>query len=257
MPKTVERPSTIETRKIAVFDLEGTLTHKKRRVPADAGQETMMKILEEGERPEGSHKVGYWSGINLLGGEHPEAYFERVEKWENLELSDEQYEAENIQKWREAMEFVGIEQPEAFIDWYNKKFLDLRKESRELVEACASKGFKTAILSHTSTGLSLEAAERLGIDYVFPSWSFNVEGGEFRRPGSTEYAEKKGRLLEDLRRGNPEEVWFIGNGKNDFGIANRADRAFMITNQNIDYSEVEAFKGSFEDVFSKVKEVKA
>lgn len=241
--------------KIALLDLEGTLTYVKRKVPENAEPEHMRQILG-GEKLEGEVEIGYWTGLHLLAGEPPEKYYERMKKWEGGKISDNEFEEENTRQWNSLVENSKFESAEELLDWYNESFLNLRSRSQDLVEMLQERGFVTGIISHTSTSLSLHAAEKLGADFVVPTWNFNFEKGEFTIPSMEKYAEEKSHIIGDMNGLDVAEVIFFGNGKNDVKIAEKANKGFLVNNkETVDYSDVEVFTGSFEEVMRKAEEV--
>lgn len=255
MAEIVDKVETIDSERIALMDLEGTLTSGNRNIPDNADSETMEAILE-GARPEGSSEVGYWSGLHLLGGEHPEDYFDRVDEWKNGDTTLDKFEKKNLQIWNTLVEESDFENAKSFLEWYNQAFLDLRDQSQELVNLCHDRGLDVGIISHTSTSLSMTAAEELGVAFVFPSWQFNFEGDKFARADMEKYAEDKSRLTPELKDAGVEEILFYGNAENDIEIANKADEAYMVENkENLDYDQVDAFTGSFEQIVDKSREV--
>jgi phosphoserine phosphatase len=256
MSEIVDNVEAIDSKRIALMDLEGTLTPGNRNIPENADRETMEAILR-GESSDGSSEVGYWSGIHLLGGEHPEDYFGRVDDWKNGDTTLDEFENRNIEIWNNLVEESNFDSAQDLLEWYNQGFLDLRSESQELVELCHEKGLDVGIISHTSTSLSMAAAEELGAEYVFPSWKFNFDGDKFARVGMEEYAEDKSLLIPELREGDVEKIVFYGNAQNDVEIANKADEAYMVENkEKVNYEKVDGFTGSFEEVLEESKEVK-
>ena len=255
MVNIVEDINSLDSKEIALMDLEGTLTPGNRDIPEDAGPDMMRNILD-GKRPEGSSEVGYWSGIHLLGGEHPDKYFDRVEEWKNGETSLDEFEDKNLEIWNNLVEESDFGSAQEFLEWYNQGFLDLRSESQELVDLCHERGLDVGIISHTSTSLSKAAAEDLDAEYVFPSWTFKFNGEKFARPNMEKYAEDKSLLVPELRDTGVERIVFYGNAQNDIEIANRADEAYMIENkENVDYERVDAYSGGFDKIVRKSKEV--
>lgn len=256
MATIVEEIDNIDSKEIALMDLEGTLTAGNRDIPKDADSDTMKNILD-GKSPEGSSEVGYWSGLHLLGGEHPEEYFDRVEEWKNGETSLDDFENRNLEIWNNLVEESEFNNAQALLEWYNQGFLDLRPESQELVDLCHERGLDVGIISHTSTSLSKAAADELDAEYVFPSWTFKFNGDKFARSQMEKYAKDKSKLIPELRSAGVEKIAFYGNAQNDVKIANRADEAYMVENkEDLDYGSVDAYSGSFEEVVSKSKEVK-
>lgn len=255
MATIVEDIDNIDSKEIALMDLEGTLTPGNRDIPEDAGPDVMKNILD-GERPEGSSEVGYWSGLHLLGGEHPDDYFDRVEEWKNGETSLDDFEDRNLEIWNNLVEESDFDSAQEFLEWYNQGFLDLRSESQELVDLCHERGLDVGIISHTSTSLSEAAADELDAEYVFPSWIFKFNGDKFARSQMEKYAEDKSLLVPELRDAGVERIVFYGNAKNDIEIANKADEAYMVENkEGLDYETVDAYSGSFDEVVSKSEEV--
>jgi phosphoserine phosphatase len=248
MVEVVKEVEEIDVKKIALMDLEGTLTPGNRSIHENPDPEHMRRILN-GEKLEGEQEVGYWSGIHLLGGETPGKYFERVEEWKDGEVTVDEFENENLRQWNSLLEESEFGTAENFIDWYNEKFLDLREKSQQLVDICHERGYLVGIISHTSTGLSKHAAEYLDVEYVIPSWTFKFEDGKFVRTEMRKYAEDKSHIVDQLRDAGTEHIIFYGNAENDIEIANRADEAYMVENrEEVDYMNLNAFTGSFEQV---------
>lgn len=244
----------IDSKEIALMDLEGTLTPGNRDIPEDADSDTMRNILD-GKQPEGSSEVGYWSGLHLLGGEHPENYSDRVEEWKNGETSLDEFENTNLEIWNNLVEESDFDNAHELLEWYNQGFLDLRSESQELIDLCHERDLDVGIISHTSTSLSKVAAEELGAEYVFPSWIFNFDGDKFARSQMEKYAEDKSLLIPELRDAGVERILFYGNAQNDIEIANKADEAYMVDNkEDLDYESVDAYSGSFEKKVQKTEE---
>lgn len=236
------------------MDLEGTLTPVKRKVPEDADSNDMRKVLK-GEKLEGEYEIDYWSGIHLLAGESISKYSDRVEKWQNGELTRDEFEDENIRQWNNLVEGSEFETPEKFLEWYNEKFLDLRSNSGKLVELLKREGYKVGIITHTSTSLAIHAAEGLGGDFVVPTWDFDFEGGKFSKPEKAKYADDKSHIVKEMRAQGIQEIVFFGNGENDVEIAERADEAFMIENRDaVDYDSIDAVTGSFDYIVKEVRE---
>lgn len=245
----------LDRKKLAFMDLEGTLTYSKRKVPRNPDPEDMQRILN-GEEIEGEVEIGYWTGLHLLEGETPEEYYDRMQKWKDGEITVDEFEKENTRKWNKLIEESDFETAEEFLEWYNESFLNLRDNAEELINLLNEKGYTTALISHTSTSLCLHAAEKLSIDFVVPTWSFRVEDGKFARADMEKYAEEKSHIIDDLKELDIDEVIFFGNGQNDVNIAERAERGFLVENrEEVNYSDVEAFTGSFEDVISRTEEV--
>lgn len=250
-----ENLQKLKGEKVALLDLEGTLTHVKRKVPKNADPGHMEKILK-GENLEGEVEIGYWTGIHLLAGETPEDYYERMKKWEKGETSVDEFENENLQQWNSLIEESDFETAEEFLEWYNERFLNLRSKAQDLIENLQEKGYIIGIISHTSTSLSIHAAEKLEADFVVPTWNFNFEEERFARAGMTKYAEEKSHILPELEDEDVEKVIFYGNGNNDTKIAEKVSKGFLVDNkQEVNYSSKECFTGSFEEVVEKTEEV--
>ena len=248
----VRSPEDLESDRLALMDLEGTLTPVKRRIPGNADTDELLKVLE-GETLEEAQEIGYWSGLNFLGGERPEEYFERVEDWKSGESSFEQFEARNVELWNSFLEESDFKTAKELVEWYNKKFLNLRLDADKLVNYCQEKGLETGIITHTSTSMALEAAVELGADFVVETWSFNFEGNKFDFTEYKDYALDKNKLIEEIED-QKEFVAFFGNGQNDIEIAGNADKAFMIENrEEIDYEKVDAFTGGFQQVIREAR----
>lgn len=248
-----ENIEILEGKKVALMDLEGTLTHVKRQVPQNADPEHMKRILD-GEDLEGEVEVGYWTGIHLLEGETPEEYYNRMQKWKNGEITVDEFENENTKKWNNLVEESDFDTAEEFLEWYNESFLNLRGNADELIAILDENEYTTALISHTSTSLCLHAAEKLGIDFVVPTWSFSFEEGRFTRTDMEKYAEEKSHIIVDMEDLGTEEVIFFGNGANDINIAEKADKGFLVENkEEVDYSNVDAFTGSFKEIIEEVQ----
>lgn len=238
--------------KTALLDIEGTLTYGKRKLPEETTPEKFMEALES--EVEGSEvEVGYWSGIHLLAGEAPSEYFERVEKWQNGEITDEEFEGRNIELWNSLLEKFDHESPSKFLDWYNGKFLDLRDNAGSIVSELQDQGYSVGLISHTSVSLTKVTVEQVGADFAVKTWMFDYDEKSFRPPEKTVYADEKAEILEELD-GTIEEVLFIGNGANDVRIAEKADEGYLIENRaEVDYDSVDAFTGSFDEIMKKVE----
>lgn len=254
MTKVVDNMKDISSDAVALMDLEGTLTYGKRKVPEKAEPIHMRKLLE-GETSEGEVEIGYWSGIHLLSGEPPKSYFSRVRDWKDNEINTEEFETKNLSLWNNMIQNSSFRTTGEFIEWYNTRFLDLRDKAEKLIEMCQSKGFETGIVSHTSTSLSKHAAQKLGIEYVFPTWMLEFDEDGFSSPEKTKYAEEKSHLLEDLKQTGVEQIVFFGNGENDVNIAQQADKSYMVENrEEVDYMNLNAFTGSFEQILEEFQE---
>jgi phosphoserine phosphatase len=248
----------LDGKKVAFMDLEGTLTYPKRKVPKNADPEHMRRLLD-GEELEGEVEIGYWTGIHLLEGETPEEYHDRWDKWKNGDITVNEFENENTRMWNNLVEESDFNTAEEFLEWYNESFLNLRGNAKELIDILEEKGYTTALISHTSTSLCLHAAEKLGIDFVVPTWSFSFEDGKFTRADMEKYAEEKSHIIEELEELDTEEVIFFGNGQNDVNIAEKADKGYLVENkEDVNYSNINAFTASFEDIIeAQRREVKA
>ena len=251
----VRKPEDLESDRLALMDLEGTLTAVKRRIPENSDNDELLKVLE-GETLEEAQEIGYWSGLNFLGGERPEEYFERVEDWKSGNSSFEQFEAKNVELWNSFLEESDFKTAKDLVGWYNKKFLNLRLDADKLVNYCKEQGLETGIITHTSTSLALEAAVELDADFVVETWSFNFEGDKFDFTEYKDYALDKNKLIEEIED-QQEFVAFFVNGKNDIEIADNADEAFIVENrEELDYSEVDAFTGSFQQVIREARNMR-
>jgi len=244
---------SLEGEKVALMDLEGTLTTGDKYVPRDPNPEHVYRLFD-GEEFQVKTNLGYWSGLHLLAGERPAEYFKRVDRWKNGQISREEFEEKNIELMNKLIGRTESNTAEELIEWYNGQFLDLREQSMEIVDAFKDKGYKTAIISHTSQSLSERAAEALGIDFVVPTWKFRTEHGKFSYVDKTVYADDKSEILNHLRQNGVKEIAFVGNGKNDIDIAEKADMSYMIENKDgIRYKDIDAETGSFEEVLEKIK----
>lgn len=258
MPKPELIPSEnsfkeLEKEKIVLMDLEGTLTPGEMYVPRDPDPEHIYRVFD-GENFEVKTDLGYWSGLHLLAGEKPSEYFQRVDRWRNDQISREQFEEENTRILNKLIRRTDNDTAEEVIEWYNSEFLNLRTQANDLVKLFDEAGYKTGIISHTSQSLSIRAAEALGIDFVVPTWRFDIEGGKFNYIEKTVYADDKSEITDNLKDANVEEIVFIGNGKNDVDIAEEADRGFMIENKDgVRYKDLNAKTGDFEEVLMKLK----
>ena len=242
--KVIEEPAEVGFEKVALMDLEGTLTLGKRNVPEKANPNHMERILAD-EEIEGSQEIGYWSGIHLLAGKPPEKYFDRVEKWNKGEIDIDEFENLNLELWNNLLEEKDFENAEKFIEWYDDSSLNLRDKSKKLIDICNEAGCKVGIISHTSTSLSKLAAERLEADFVFPTWSFKYEEDKFARADMEKYAERKEHIVPELREAGVKKIIFFGNGKNDVKIAENSGQAYMINNkQEVNYEALKAFVGT-------------
>lgn len=251
----VRSPEDIKSGKLALMDLEGTLTPVKRRVPENAGKDELLKVLE-GESLEEAQEIGYWSGLNFLAGERPEKYFERVKMWKSGEISFEDFESRNVELWNNFLEDSEFKTAKELVRWYNKKFLNLRIDADKLVETCKEKNnLEVGIITHTSSSVALEAAVELGADFVVETWSFSFEDDKFGFTEHKDYALDKNKLIEQIEE-RTEFVAFFGNGKNDLEIAENADKAFMIENRDeVNYDKVDGFTGSFQQVIREAKKM--
>jgi phosphoserine phosphatase len=239
--------------KIVLMDVEGTLTPDDKHVPENPDPEHVYKVFE-GESFEVKTSLGYWSGLHLLAGEQPSEYFQRVEKWWEGLKTHEEFEKENVRRLNQLLERTDHDTAQELVKWYNKSFLDLRPMSQELVKAFQDSGYTTGVISHTSQSLSCKAAEELGIDFVVPAWRFNFSEGEFEFIEKEIYADDKSEALDELKNAGADEVVFVGNGQNDVEIADRADKSFMVENeQQVHYEKIDAETGEFEEVVEKVK----
>ena len=239
--------------KIVLMDVEGTLTPDDKHVPSNPRPEHVYKIFE-GESFEVKTSLGYWSGLHLLAGEQPSEYFQRVEKWWEGLKTHEEFEEENVKKLNRLLDRTDHDTAQDLVKWYNKSFLDLRKQSQELVDLFKERGYTVGIISHTSQSLSRKAAEELGADFVVPAWRFRFEEGEFEFIEKEIYADDKSQALEELKNAGAKEVVFVGNGENDIEIADRADKAFMIENEEqVHYEKIDAETGDFKEVVDKVR----
>lgn len=250
-----ENIERLSAEKVALLDLEGTLTHVKRKVPGNADPEHMERILD-GEKLDGEIEIGYWTGIHLLAGEPPEEYYKRMNRWKEGKLTTAEFEEENTRQWNNLVEKSDFETAEEFLNWYNESFLNLRESAGKLVSKLQQSGFTTGLISHTSTSLCLHAAEKIGADFVVPTWSFNFEDGRFTRADMEKYAEEKSHIVDDMENLEVQKVFFYGNGQNDVDIAGKADRGFLIENKaEVDYTNIDAFTGSFEEIIEMTEEV--
>ena len=250
----VRRPEDLKSDRMALMDLEGTLTPVKRKIPEDSGKDELLKVLE-GETLEETQEIGYWSGLNFLAGERPEEYFERVNDWKSGDSSFEEFEEKNVELWNIFLEESDFKTAKEVVGWYNKKFLNLRLDAKKLVDYCQEKGLETGIITHTSTSLALEAAVEVGADFVVETWSFNFEGDRFDFTEYKDYALDKNKLIEEIED-QKEFVAFFGNGENDIEIAENADKAFMVENRGeVEYKELDAFTGSFQQVLREARNI--
>ncbi len=244
---------TLQGEKVVLMDLEGTLTAEDMYVPRDPNPEHVYRVFD-GEDFEVHTNLGYWSGLHLLAGERPAEYFKRVDRWRNGQISREEFEEENINHLNKLIGRTDNSSAEEVIKWYNKQFLNLRDSAEELIQLFREKGFATGIISHTSQSLSVRAAEQLGIDFVVPTWRFETEYGEFSYVNKTKYAEDKSEIIDELKENGAEEIFFIGNGKNDIDIAEEADNSYMVENKDgLRYKDIDAGTGSFDEVLEMIK----
>lgn len=242
-----------EGRKIVLMDLEGTLTPGKRYLPEDPSPEDYRKLLN-GKEVEGDVEVGYWSGLHLLTGEKPSDYFKRVENWQKNEISLEEFEGKNIRMWNSLVEDRNHDSAPDLINWYNRKYLDLRDESKDLVREFQESGYLVGILSHTSKTLSKLAAKDTGADFVVTAWKFSFEQGKFAFTEKKKYADEKAEIISEMRSKGAEKIVFVGNGENDVNISEGSDRGYLVENKDkLDYGSVDAFTGEFEEIFEKIK----
>ncbi|MFB6180418.1 MAG: HAD family hydrolase [Candidatus Nanohalobium sp.] len=252
----VEDFKALKGEKVVLMDVEGTLTPDSPGVPEDPRPEHVYQLFEEDESFEVETDLGYWSGLNLLAGEKPSDYFERVKAWWSDEITHEEFEEENVERLNSLLDRTDHSTAQELLEWYNKSFLNLRPRSEELVHFFQDKGFKTGIVSHTSKSLSVTAAERLEADFVVPSWTFKFKDGRFRFIEKRPYSHDKALVVDEMNEAGVKEVWFVGNGENDVSAAEAADEGFMVENvDKIDYCGIDAFSGSFEEVLEKAKQV--
>ncbi|MFB6115713.1 MAG: HAD family hydrolase [Candidatus Nanohalobium sp.] len=243
----------LEGEKVVLLDVEGTVTPGNRHVPQNPRPDHVYQMFQ-GETFEVKTDLGYWSGLHLLAGERPEEYFRRVDKWWNGQKSREEFEEENIQQLNDLLEKTDHETAEDLVEWYNKSFLNLRENSRDVVDIFHEAGYKVGMLSHTSESLSKTAGRELGADFVVPSWTFKFENGRFEFIEKEVYAEDKSEVVDEMEEAGVKEIVFVGNGKNDIEISNEAEKAYMVENENdVDYDEIEAYTGEFENVLDRIR----
>jgi len=244
----------LDTKKVALIDVEGTLTPDNKKVPEDPEPEHVYKIFD-GKSFEVKTDLGYWSGLHLLAGERPSEYFKRVENWWNGKTSREEFEEQNVKQLNTLLENTDHDTAQELVEWYNKSFLDLRNESQELVGVLKNAGHAVGIISHTSESLSKTVASEVEADFVVPAWRFKFKNGKFEYIEKKVYADDKSEVLTELDEAGIKEVAFIGNGENDVQIAEQADKAYMVENEEvIDYEKVDARTGDFERVLKAIKD---
>lgn len=211
-----------------------------------------MRQILDGETLDGDVEIGYWTGIHLLGEEPPEKYRERWRKWRKDDISDDRFETENIRQWNATVEKSEFETAEKFLEWYNESFLNLRQDSDQLIELLREQGYVIGLISHTSTSLCLHASEKLGTDFVVPTWSFTFDQERFSRTEKEKYGDQKSHIIDDIHQIEFEQVTFFGNGQNDVEIAEEADQGFLVENRDkVNYSDVNAFTASFKQIIEE------
>lgn len=244
----------LESKKAVLMDLEGALTSGERYVPRDPNPQHVYKMFE-GEDFEVKTDLGYWSGLHLLAGEKPSEYFTRVDRWRNGQLSREKFEEKNINLLNKIIRRTENDSAGEVIEWYNTQFLNLRDQSQELVDIFKDEEYSSGIISHTSQSLSKKAAEKLGMEFIVPTWKFETEYGDFSDVIKTKYADDKSHIVDELHDAGIEKIVFIGNGKNDVDIAEAADEAYMIENHDgVKYKDVDATTGTFDEVMQQIKQ---
>lgn len=246
--------NSLKDEKVALLDVEGTLTPGNRKVPRDPNPEHVYQIFE-GEDLEVKTDLGYWSGLHLLAGEQPTEYFKRVDRWRNDQISSEEFESENMRLLNRLVDRSEHESAEQLLSWYNNTFLNLREDSQDLVNYLKEAGYVIGIISHTSQSLSRVTAEKVGADFVVPTWKFKIHDGRFETVEKSVYADDKSEAVERLREAGAEHLVFVGNGKNDAEIANSADESYMIENQDeVKYRHIDAITGTFNQILDKIEQ---
>jgi HAD superfamily phosphoserine phosphatase-like hydrolase len=207
------------TDRVAVVDLEGTL----------------------------SKDANVWMDMNLSLGMTEEEDYELYKKYrDDHDFTYGDWTEELISRW-EHPEDGGTPGEEYFDAFF--ELPEFRETAHDLVEELQEQGFYTVLLSGAPDGYTRPAAEHLGVDEHVDSVSLVYEDGEVVAADFNEYKTDKTSVLDDL---DDEEVWFFGNGYNDVGMAEAADRSFMVPNKDIDYDAVADHVGSLEEHYEEV-----
>jgi phosphoserine phosphatase len=238
----------LEPDKVVLMDLEGTLAKIYQPEIDSFGDVSNLEEVYSEER-EGLH---YWEVFQALSGEDWDRYNRRFSNWKSGDLSKEEFEEENIGFWNSMLEESEFESAEDLISHFNEIFLNLRAKAKDVVQYASEKGYEVGIISHAPNKFVKTAAKKVEADFIVPNVSFVVEEGRFTWVEENEITKDKSKVLHYLED-YVSEVVFVGNGKNDVSLSEAADSGYLIENDTlVDYSNVNAYTGSFDDVRQKL-----
>ena len=206
-----------EYEKVAVFDLDGTLTTTN----------SPYELLNDEINVRPGFNTEMYVRFSLGEFSYSEWISKVVMEWKKRNASRENFE--NVfEKCNETRE--GTEE-----------LLDLMDDS-----------FYTVIVSGSPDIYSRRMSEMLGIDQHVDTLAINFDEGIVKGYSiKNEYDGDKEKYVQDI----DEEVYAFGNSSNDVGMVESADRGFMVPSSSVDYDEVDAeFVGEMKDIKEYLEE---
>ena len=206
-----------EYEKVAVFDLDGTLTTTN----------SPYELLNDEINVRPGFNTEMYVRFSLGEFSYSEWISKVVMEWKKRNASRENFE--NVfEKCNETRE--GTEE-----------LLDLMDDS-----------FYTVIVSGSPDIYSRRMSEMLGIDQHVDTLAINFDEGIVKGYSiKNEYDGDKEKYVQGL----DEEVYAFGNSSNDVGMVEAADRGFMVPSSSVDYDEVDAeFVGEMKDIKEYLEE---
>jgi len=215
--------------KVAMFDLEGTLTV--------------------------NGKQGSWQALHRAFGVPPEEDRELYRRYHDGEIDFETWNRKVMELWHKHSEQGPTKE---FLERFFDGRLEVREGSKELVEDMHDNGFFTVLVSGALDMYSQRGAEAFDmhrhadtIDLVFEDGvAVDLWFAEYDRQG-------KEALLERIRQENDHirEIWAFGNGRNDIGMVEAADRSFMVPSADkVEYENLEKpFVGDLSDFMEVIR----
>lgn len=210
-------------KKAAVFDYEGTV----------------------------GEKGTAWIDIEKAFGVNLESAYNRFKKHLSGEWTWEEYQNRRIKPWNQN---INGEDPSRVFNNAIRDHFDRHgvvDEANWLIDFLHEQNFETYLVSHAPDSYSQIGQRESGIQNHVDTVEVKIDREVKDILKRDNYCKEE--FVEGLQD-EGYEVWFFGNGENDFEAAEAADKGYILTNLDAEYDQIDdsVYTGNLEDICSHV-----